>query len=317
VRFHFTGSFFPYLVILFPANQIIFFLRRVQHPGIFINKFFPGISGHFANAGIHLSHYSVCNNAHTGGGHIINAVHFLFALPQRFLCHFALGYILANCHSPYGFALLVSNKCQVNANPNNCAIFFYVSFFISILNFSTGCFAEYFPVFFPVLGVGKFKKGHFKKFVNAITRNGLVVSINQDYFAIWWINLCNTQRSNLKNGSKSGLAFTQCFFCLLAFGYVEAMSYISDKLTLAVEIWGTYIQNYFVFTTCMEQAIFHLKRLAFIKCSNIGFKASVKIIGMHSFSPAISYFLFYCSSCEFKPWIVKIITKFIEAWGPD
>ncbi len=104
---------------------------------------------------------------------------------------------------------------------------------------------------------------------------------------------------------------------MFAFRYVEAMSNVTNEFAPAVKIWCSQIHNPPVLSACMAQTVFHFEWYLFIKCCDVGFKASVKIIGMDAFYPSVTHFLFKRPTGKFKPWFIEIIAEFVSPRGPD
>ena len=113
------------------------------------------------------------------------------------------------------------------------------------------------------------------------------------------------------------LAFAQSLFLVYRFGDVHTRSNVTSKNFFGVVTRHAVILEPAIFAIVTSEAVLHNKRRACVEGRGVSLKASLQIIWMHTFGPAISHFLLHRATGKLEPRFVEEITKFVHARHPD
>src|SRR5262245_14433275 len=106
-------------------------------------------------------------------------------------------------------------------------------------------------------------------------------------------------------------------FSLLALGDVYARADVAEKAAAGRVSRDAMIQYPAVLAVMTPQTVLHLKRLPRIAGRVKGFQATVVILRVNTFRPAVAQLLFHSASGEFEPRFVEESAEFVRPGHPD
>src|SRR5215470_14322099 len=113
------------------------------------------------------------------------------------------------------------------------------------------------------------------------------------------------------------LAFAQSLFLGYRFGDVHTRSDIAREVFLGVVTRHALIGNPAVFAIVTAQPVLHHERLPGVKGFGVSLKASLQIVRMHAFRPAVSHFLFQRAAGKLEPGLVEEDAELVHTRHPN
>ena len=106
------------------------------------------------------------------------------------------------------------------------------------------------------------------------------------------------------------LAPLQSLLSLFTLGHINNRTDIPEKLTVWAVTGTTSVQHPSVYAVVPSEPIFRFERYVFFKGGNVSVQNIRKIVGMNTFSPTVSQFLFQSSAGKFQPATVAVRESF-------
>jgi hypothetical protein len=86
---------------------------------------------------------------------------------------------------------------------------------------------------------------------------------------------------------------------------------------LRIIAWDALVRDPAILAIVSSQPVLHHEWLPRIECAGVKLEATLQVIRMHAFSPAISKLLFRAAASKIQPWLVKESAELVGAGHPD
>src|SRR5215471_3906037 len=90
-------------------------------------------------------------------------------------------------------------------------------------------------------------------------------------------------------------------FLLEQIGDIHTSSNVSAKSAVRTKMRNSDVRHVTIFTVVAAEPIFHVERLSGVKCSRVGLKRHVDIVGVYAVYPAVAEVLLQRSSGKLEP----------------